>query len=124
MANQITGKIEYISATQIIQSKNGGQSFAKREIVLDATRYDSYTGERGYENFPMFEFGGDKCSLLDGFKEGQVVTVSFDIQGSRYNDKATGEVKYFSRIRGYKIELVKDVKQEVEEIGIDSKLPF
>lgn len=124
MANQITGKIEHISATQFIQSKNGGQSFAKREIVLDATRYDSYTGERGYENFPMFEFGGDKCSLLDGFKEGQVVTVSFDIQGSRYNDKATGEVKYFSRIRGYKIELVKDVKQEVEEIGIDSKLPF
>jgi single-strand DNA-binding protein len=104
MTNQITGKIEMIGAVQAIQSKDGSKTFNKREIVLDATRFDPYTGERGYDNYPSFEFGGDKCAELDNFKIGQVVTVSFDVFGMKYQDKTTGEIKYFSKVRGYRIE--------------------
>lgn len=103
MANTVTGKIHQIGSVQIIPSKNGGQPYTKREIVLDATRYDSYTGERGFDNFPAFEFGGEKCKDLDGYKVGQVVTISFDLQGSYYKD-STGAEKNFTRVRGYKIE--------------------
>lgn len=103
MALKMIGKVFSIGATQSIASKNGGQPFQKREIVLDATRFDGLTGERGYDNFPMFEFGGEKCSELDGFKTGDVVEVSFELQGSFYKDK-DGVEKNFTRVRAYKIE--------------------
>lgn len=104
MANTITGKIAYIGPIQQIPSKNGGNPFVKREIVIDSTRFDPYTGERDkFENFPLFEFSGDKCSDLDNFQVNDVVTVSFDIQGRKWID-AEGKTKYINSIRGYKIE--------------------
>lgn len=103
MALKIIGKVYSIGQTQTIAPKNGGQSFTKREIVLDATRFDGLTGERGYDNFPMFEFSGDKCAELDSFKTGDVVEVSFELQGSFYKDKDNVE-RNFTRVRAYKIE--------------------
>ena len=102
MANQITGKLFSIGSTQTIQSKNGNQ-FTKRDVVLDTTRYDPYTGERGFENYPMFEFTGEKCKDLDGYQVGQVVTISFDLQGGFF-DGEDGTKKNFTKVRGYKIE--------------------
>lgn len=103
MANQITGKVLYIYPTQQISSKDGSKTLTKRSIVIDCTRFDPYTGERGYENTPMMEFTGDRCAELDKFKPGQIVTISFDVQGSRYRDKDNKE-QIFTRIQAYKIE--------------------
>lgn len=103
MTNTITGKIEHIGRTEQLTTKDGTKTFLKRELVLDVTRFDPYTGERGFENFNSFEFSGDKCTELDRYKVGDVVTVSFDLSGSRYDKD--GVTKYFTRIRGYKIEL-------------------
>lgn len=102
MALKIIGKVHTIGQTQTIASKNGGQPFTKREIILDATRFDGLTGERGIDNFPAFEFGGERCAELDKFKQGDVVEVSFDLQGSFYTKD--GVEKNMTRIRGYKIE--------------------
>ena len=100
----ITGRIHSIGNTQSIASKNGGQPFQKRELVLDTTRFDPYTGEKDkYENYPMLEFSGEKCKDLDGFNVGQVVTVSFDLQGNFF-EAQDGTKKNFTRVRGYKIE--------------------
>lgn len=103
MANTITGRVYSVGQTQALQTKNG-QPFYKRDLIIDATRYDSYTGEKGFENFPMFEFSGDKCKELDGLQVGAVVTVSFDLQGSFF-DAQDGTKKNFTRVRGYKIEV-------------------
>lgn len=103
MALKVIGKVYSVGQTQQIASRNGGQPFLKREIVLDATRYDGLTGERGYDNFPMFEFSGEKCAELDAFKQGDVVEVSFELQGSFYKDKDNVE-RNFTRVRAYKIE--------------------
>lgn len=103
MANTITGKLYKIGAVETIPSKDGSKSFTKREIVIDATRFDPYTGQRGMENMPMLEFSGDKCAELDSFRVGEVVTVSFDLTGVRYNDKDNNE-RFFTRIRAYRIE--------------------
>lgn len=102
MANQITGKIVVIRSTESIPSKDGSKTYNKREIVLDATKFDPYTGERGYENYPSFEFGGDKCAELDHFSAGEIVTISFDLQGTKY--EKDGQTRFFTRIRGYKVE--------------------
>lgn len=100
---KIIGKVHQIGNLQTIQSKSGGQPFTKRELILDATRFDGLTGERGFENYPAFEFGGERCSELDRFKVGDVVEVSFDLQGSFYKG-SDGVEKNFTRIRGYKVE--------------------
>jgi hypothetical protein len=105
----MTGRIEAIKPTAEITSKDGLRSFKKRELVLDCTRFDPYTGERGIESFPQFEFSGDKCAELDMYKVGQVVTVSFDLQGSRY--ERDGKTEYFTRVRGYKIEATQQRRQ-------------
>ena len=102
MANQITGRVFSIGQTQSIQTKSGNP-FTKREIVLDASKYDIYTGEKGFENYPMFEFTGEKCKDLDGYQEGQVVTVSFELQGGFYKGQ-DGIEKNITRARAFKIE--------------------
>lgn len=101
MALKMIGKVFSIGATQSIPSRNGN-TFNKRELVLDATRYDGLTGEKGMENYPLFEFGGERCSELDNFKVGDIVEVSFDLQGSFY--EKDGAKKNMTRVRGYKIE--------------------
>jgi|WetSurMetagenome_2_1015567.scaffolds.fasta_scaffold94320_2 single-strand DNA-binding protein len=105
MSNQIIGKIIKIGKTQEIASQKTGNVFYKRDLVLDATKHDLYTGERGFENFPSFEFTGQHCDELDNFQVGQIVIVSFDIQGNKYIDKQTNQERYFNSVRGYKIEL-------------------
>lgn len=105
MANTITGRIHKITPTRAIVSDKTGNTYYKREIILDASRFDQYTGEKKFDNFPMLEFGGEEtCRQLDGYKEGELVTISFDLNGREYTDKQTGEVKYFTSVRGYKIE--------------------
>lgn len=104
MALQVTGKIHSVGQTVSIPAKNG-QPFLKRELILDTTRFDPYTGERSqYENFPMFEFSGDKCKDLDGLKSGQVVTVSFELQGAFFKGQ-DGKEKNFTRVRAFKVDV-------------------
>ena len=87
MANTITGRIKYISPIQTIVSQKTGKSLVKRELIIDATRIDQFTGERGVENTPKFDVVGERCQELDKFQVGQVVNVTFYLQGREYTDK-------------------------------------
>lgn len=99
MANQVTGKVHYIGNTEAIPY--GDKTFYKRELVLDASRYDQYSGQK-FENYPKFEFTGNNCAQLDQFQVGQVVTVSFTLSGRK--SEKNGVVNYFTNITGYKVE--------------------
>lgn len=99
MANTIIGRIHRITPTENGITK-GGKAFTKRNIVLDCTRYDAMTGERGFDNFPSFDFFNEKCLELDKFQAGQVVSVSFDVVGSYYQPQD----KYITNVKAYKIE--------------------
>ena len=102
MANTISGKVHKITKVQEIKGKTGN-SFYKRILVLDAARYDTHTGERMFDNYPSFEFSGDAMKQLENYKEGDYVTVSYDINGREVKDE-NGNVRYFNSIRGYKVE--------------------
>ena len=102
MANQVIGRVYLIGNTEPIKSKDGSKTYYKRELVLDATRFDGMTGERGFNNFPAFEFSGDKCAELDQYKAGEIVTVSFDLQGTKY--EKDGQTKFFTRMKNGKQE--------------------
>lgn len=104
MSNQITGRLVYIGQLQEIPSKSGGNPFVKREFLLDATTHDPYTGERSqYENILPLEVSGDKCAELDQFRVGDVITISFALQGREWTNQ-DGQVKRMVSIRCYKLE--------------------
>lgn len=108
MANQISGKVIAVSDVKTVASADSSKpAMMKRELYMDCTRYDPYTGERSqYENKPLLEFGGDKVlAKLERLqlKKGDVVTVSFDIQGTPY--KKDGAMKVYTAIRCYDIEV-------------------
>lgn len=111
MSNQVTGRLVYIGQPQEIPSKNGGNPFVKREFLLDATTHDPYTGERSqYENILPLEVSGDKCAELDQFRTGDVITVSFALQGREWTNQ-DGQVKRMVSIRCYKLEERRPVQQ-------------
>lgn len=112
MSNQITGRLTAIGQTVQIPSKNGRNPFLKREFLLDATTHDPYTGERSqYENILPLEVSGDKCAELDNFRVGDVITVSFALQGREWTNQ-DGQVKRMVSVRCYKLEARKPVQQQ------------
>ena len=118
---QITGRVIALSAVQEVASKEAGKpAIKKRELYLDMTMYDPYTGERSEkENKPVLEFGGekviDKIAALN-LEKGDVVTISFAIQGTPYKDQQTGKQKVFTAIRCYDIDLVRKANgQQVQQ---------
>lgn len=112
MANTVTGIIREIGETQQIPSKTGGNPFMKREFLLDATPHDTWTGERSqYENILPLEVSGDKCTELDRFRIGDVITVSFALQGREWTNQDC-QLKRMVSIRCYKLEYRVQPKQD------------
>ena len=101
MALTIIGKLEKISDIKSIPTKSG-EDFLTRSIQLDTTPVDSFTGERGAENHPSFDLNGKATALADQFKVGDIVVVSFVIEGVLINKD--GVEKQFNRLRAYKVE--------------------
>ena len=88
MNNELTGIIKAIGQTQQISA-----TFEKRELVIEVT-------EGEYSNVGVFEAVQDKCGVLDGFKVGQLVTVSFFWSGRTdpWTDK-NGNERYFNSLK-------------------------
>lgn len=116
MANIIIGRVLRITPTENGATK-GGKAFSKRNIVLDCTRYDAITGEKGFENFPSFDFYNDKCIELEAFKVGQVVSIHFDVVGVYYQPQD----KYITNVKAYKIEPYTPKKAQITASHSDSQ---
>lgn len=100
MANQISGKVLIIDDIISIHTRSGN-TFTKRQIVLDASHYNPMTGQK-YENYPAFDFVGNRVNELDNFKVGDLVTISFALNGRPFDKD--GKTTYFTSVNGYKIE--------------------
>ena len=97
--NTIIGRIHSIGQTQNVSKKEN--AFYKRELVLNASRFDPYTGEER-KNIITLTFAQKNCEKLDSFKAGDLVEVSFVLQGREYQPQ-TGGVKYITDVVGYNI---------------------
>ena len=85
MPYELTGKIKLINDAQTFSS-----GFTKREFVV--------TVEDGkYPQDISLECVKEKIKLLDEFKAGQEVTVTFDIRGREYNGR------YFNNLQAWRI---------------------
>lgn len=100
MPNTIIGRILQIGAIQGFQSRSGNQ-FRKRELVLDSSTYDQYTGEKR-ENYPSFTLMQKHVDDVDAFKQGDLVIVSFFLSGRPWTKD--GVTRYINDIVAYKVE--------------------
>ncbi len=113
--NQISGKVLSVGQPMALPGKDPQRPFFKREIIIDCTRHDPVTGHRSpYENTPALEFAGDKVGELDNVQPGDIVTISFDVEGRRYTDKE-GMARIFTRIRPYRLEKQQQVYQTPQQ---------
>ena len=88
---EITGKLVEIFATVQIND-----SFKKREFVVE------YSDNSQYPEFIKFELFQDKSDIIDGYKVGEEVEVSFNLKGRKWNDPKGG-VKYFNTLQAWRI---------------------
>lgn len=98
MANTVVGRILKIGATTNVSKQ---KEFLKRELVLDCSRYDEFSGEKR-ENYVVLTFTQKRCEELNGFQAGELVEVTFILNGRKYDKD--GQTKYITDIMGYKIE--------------------
>lgn len=104
MINEIVGYVHRIGVTQTLPSKNGGNDFRKRELIVVQHRYNQDTGEPLADNYILLETTQGKCDELDKFNVGDRVRVAFVIEGRPYIKPNTQEERYFNSLRAFRIE--------------------
>jgi|SRR5690606_9979483 len=94
MSFELTGKLAVKYPTQQIKD-----TFKKREFVLETT--EDVNGNI-YTNFAKMQLVQNKCDYLDGFNEGDVVKVNFNIKGNKW--ERDGKVNYITNLDVWRIE--------------------
>src|SRR5690606_14710719 len=59
----------------------------------------------------LVQFTQAKCDELNTYQVGQQATISVNLRGKEYQDKQTGQIKYFNTIQGWKINAVGQPQQ-------------
>ena len=107
MSFEINGRLAEKYETQQVSDR-----FQKREFVLEIKS----TGTSGYEfvDFIKLQSTQDKCTLLDQFDVDDMVKVSFNLRGRKWEKE--GQVSYFTNLEAWRIE---KIQNETNEPGID-----
>ncbi|MFT7613996.1 MAG: hypothetical protein ACI9J3_002977 [Parvicellaceae bacterium] len=90
MSLEVKGRVSKILAVESGTSK-AGKDWKKQGFVID-------TGDQYNPNVCFSLFGEDKIAMLGNFKEGQDVTVSFNLSSREFNEK------WYHNIDAWKIE--------------------
>lgn len=89
---KFVGRVVYVGPTEELGKTE--KKFYKRQIIVD----DAEVGAK-WPNEVAFESTGDKCQYLDGYKEGDVVTIEFYPCGRRWKNPKTGKDSWFTSNR-------------------------
>jgi len=108
MSFEISGRLAEKFETQKVSDR-----FQKREFILEIKS----SGTSGYEfvDFVKFQSTQDKCNLLDQFNVDDMVKISFNLRGRRW--ERDGQVSYFTNLEAWRIE---KVENEHNDVSIDS----
>lgn len=95
MTLEITGRLIAKYDTQVVSER-----FKKREFVLELV---DDTASGSYTNYAKMQLVQNKTDLVDRFNEGDMLKVSFNIKGSRYDKD--GRTSYFTNLDAWRIEI-------------------
>jgi hypothetical protein len=96
MAYELSGKLMEVFPTQEFSS-----SFKKREFVIEKSETVS---DRVFTDVIKFQLTQDRCALLDNYKLGEEVKVTFNIKGSKWEKE--GRTNYFVNLDVWRMEKV------------------
>lgn len=100
MALSINGKVLEVGKTQQVTEK-----LKKRALVVE------YAENAQYPEQIQFEAVNDRCALLDELREGDEVTVHFNLKGRAYTGK-DGKKGHFNSLALWKIDVLKTTAQK------------
>lgn len=86
MAFEVEGKLHRLFATE-----QKSASFQTREFVLEIP-------DGNYPQLVKFQAVQERCALLDTYKEGERIKVSFDLRGREWNGK------YLTNLNAWRVE--------------------
>jgi hypothetical protein len=99
--SKFKGEVVFITPTTSVSDK-----FKKREITLKSTDE--------YPQYVTFQLTQDKCDLANNLKTGEVVEVSYNLRGRRW-EAQDGTIKYFNSIEAWTMSL----SSKVENSAVD-----
>jgi len=107
MSFEVNGRLAEKFETQKVSDR-----FQKREFVLEIKSASA----TGYEfvDFIKFQSTQDKCVLLDQVNVDNMVKVSFNLRGRKW--EKDGQVSYFTNLEAWRVE---KLSNESGEPGID-----
>ena len=86
MAYEMIGKLH-----KKFDTESKSASFQAREFVVESL-------DGSYTQYIKFQLTQDRCSIIDGIKEGDNLKVHFDLRGREWNEK------YFTNLNAWKVE--------------------
>lgn len=110
---------------EIFDTVQVSDSFKKREFVVEKVET---AGEREFIEEVKFQVLQDKCSILDGYKVGDEVNVSFNIKGRKWEKE--GKVSYFINLDAWRVTSVSGetdpnpIEPQGSNVDDDDQLPF
>ena len=72
-------------------TENKTDSFQAREFVIEVV-------SGAYPQMVKFQLVQDRCALIDGYEEGEMIKVHFDLRGREWNGK------YFTNLNAWRID--------------------
>lgn len=91
---QIKGRVEAVGKTQTF----GQRGFKKRSFVIQE---DS---DSKYPNFVQFNLLKDKTELADSLRPGDYISVTFSVNGRKWDDPTKNITKFFVDLVAIKVE--------------------
>ena len=85
MAYKAEGKLH-----KIYDTEQKSETFQAREFVIEMQ-------DGQYPQMVKFQLVQDKCNLVDGYSEGDEVSIDFDLRGREWNGK------YFTNLQAWRI---------------------
>ena len=95
--SKFKGEVVLITPTTSVSDK-----FKKREITLKS--------QDEYPQYVTFQLTQDKCDLANNLKAGEVVEVSYNLRGRKW-EAQDGTIKYFNSIEAWTMSLSSKVEQ-------------
>jgi len=86
MAFQIDGKLH-----KIFDTEQKSEKFRAREFVIEIV-------DGNYAQMIKFQLTQDKCEMIDDHKEGEEITVHFNLRGREWNER------FFTNLDAWRIE--------------------
>ena len=112
--SKFKGEVVYITPTITVNNR-----FKKRDVTLKS--------QDEYPQYVTFQLTQDKCDLATNLKEGEVVEVSYNLRGMRW-EAQDGTIKYFNTIEASTMSLTAhapiDKLTKTMDLESNDDLPF